>query len=217
MVPAGPRRDSQRQRQKLRFIHEEMRGATSASSNGKCTLPCPGTWADAQHRVRTSSSTLRTLRRDRQRRLQRLRERYAGGDGCRIFLPDDTLASLLASFYRIDDRARIERMRSEEPLEAGRAARRTQARPCGRRFPIAPAIIRSPSNALDLLSSNLDEDLALEDAALCAGMGLSPRSSSASLAAPMELSPMAYRHQCRVERRASAAGSREASPASRRA
>ena len=59
----------------------------------------------------TGSSTLRAHDATGGVDFNALRERYAGGDGCRIFLPDDTLASLLASFYRIDDRARIERMR----------------------------------------------------------------------------------------------------------
>lgn len=53
----------------------------------------------------TGSSTLRAHDATGGVDFNALRERYAGGDGCRIFLPDDTLASLLASFYRIDDRA----------------------------------------------------------------------------------------------------------------
>ena len=136
-----------------------------------------------------------------------LRERYAGGDGCRIFLPDDTLASLLASFYRIDDRARIERMRLKA-LELVALLDATE-RPVWKTFPYcthdhALALER----ALDLLGSNLDEDLALEDAARCANMGLSTFKQRFLHA--YGLSPMAYRRQCRVEEGARLlAGSRE--------
>ena len=62
--------------------------------------------------------------------------------------------------------------------------------------------------ALDLLGSNLDEDLALEDAARCANMGLSTFKQRFLHA--YGLSPMAYRRQCRVEEGARLlAGSRE--------
>ena len=81
----------------------------------------------------TGSSTLRAHDATGGVDFNALRERYAGGDGCRIFLPDDTLASLLASFYRIDDRARIERMRLKA-LELVALLDATE-RPCWKTFP----------------------------------------------------------------------------------
>ena len=155
----------------------------------------------------TGSSTLRAHDATGGVDFNALRERYAGGDGCRIFLPDDTLASLLASFYRIDDRARIERMRLKA-LELVALLDATE-RPVWKTFPYcthdhALALER----ALDLLGSNLDEDLALEDAARCANMGLSTFKQRFLHA--YGLSPMAYRRQCRVEEGARLlAGSRE--------
>lgn len=155
----------------------------------------------------TGSSTLRAHDATGGVDFNALRERYAGGDGCRIFLPDDTLASLLASFYRIDDRARIERMRLKA-LELVALLDATE-RPVWKTFPYcthdhALALER----ALDLLGSNLDEDLALEDAARCANMSLSTFKQRFLHA--YGLSPMAYRRQCRVEEGARLlAGSRE--------
>jgi AraC-like DNA-binding protein len=125
-----------------------------------------------------------------------LRERFAGEEGCRVFLPDRGVASLFSSFFEVDERARLERLRLKA-LELLVLLDATD-RPAWMTFPYhtrdhAAALER----AVDLLGSSLDDDLALGDVARCADMGLSLFKER--FRAAYGLSPMAYRRQCRIE------------------
>ena len=127
MVPAGPRRDSQRQRQKLLHPRKRMRGARPAHHQAANALPhAPLRGADAQHRVRDRQLHAQGARRDGRRRLQRA-ARALCWRGRMPHLPARRHSGIPAGLVLPHRRSGAHRAHAPEGPRAGRAARRHRA------------------------------------------------------------------------------------------
>lgn len=128
--------------------------------------------------------------------LERLSRRLTGESGCAICAPDPSMRALLASFWDVDKRAPLARLR----LKALELVTLIDATPR-----LSPRIesyqrkgaIESLERGMRLLESDYARDVMLKDAASAAHMSVS--SFKERFVKAFGISPMAYRRQCRLE------------------
>lgn len=128
-----------------------------------------------------------------------LAHRLAGRSGCKVYVPDPSMKALLESFWDIDEREPLMRLR----LKALELIALVNATP--RLAPRAEDYQRkSTIDALErgmrLLGSNLEQNVAVADVAEASCMGISAFKEKFTKA--FGIAPMAYRRQCRMERAA---------------
>lgn len=128
-----------------------------------------------------------------------LAHRLAGQSGCKVYVPDPSMKALLESFWEIDEREPLMRLR----LKALELIALVNATP--RLAPRAEDYQRrSTIDALErgmrLLGSNLEQNVAVADVAEASCMGISAFKEKFTKA--FGIAPMAYRRQCRMERAA---------------
>lgn len=131
--------------------------------------------------------------------IEKLDNRLTGKDGCSIFIPDLLMKSLLESFWNIDEREALNRLRlkaidllillSGTPRLELRVNRYQQNK-------TFEALQRSSR----FLESDLGSQVLLKDAAAIANMSVSVFKERFSQT--FGITPMAYRRQCRIEQAA---------------
>ena len=128
--------------------------------------------------------------------LDGLARRLTGEDGCTVCDPDPSMRALLGSFWDVDERAPLARLR----LKALELVALVDATPS-----FAPhaesyqrrSTIESLERSMRLLESDLESAVTLRDAANAADMSVS--SFKERFVRAFGISPMAYRRQCRLE------------------
>lgn len=131
--------------------------------------------------------------------LDALAQRLTGPSGCNIYAPDPAMRALLESFWDIDEREPLMRLRlkvlelialvNATPRLAPRAENYQQR-----------STIDSLERGMRLLGSDLGRSVSLADAAEASCMGTS--AFKEKFAKTFGITPMAYRRQCRMERAA---------------
>ena len=128
--------------------------------------------------------------------LDKLTRRLTGECGCTICAPDPSMRALLASFWDVDERASLTRLRFKA-LElvalidaTPRLSPRTESYQ-------QKGTIESLERGMELLESDYEQEVTLRDAANAASMSVS--SFKGRFAKAFGISPMAYRRQCRLE------------------
>ena len=137
-----------------------------------------------------------------------LAHRLAGPSGCRIYTPDPSTRALLESFWDIDDREPLTRLRLKT-LELIALANATPH--------LAPrsedyqrrSTIESLERGMGLLGSNLEQNVTVADAAKASCMGMSAFKEKFTKA--FGVTPMAYRRQCRMTHAAQLLGATDKS------
>ena len=125
--------------------------------------------------------------------------KLTGESGCGIYVPDPSMRALLASFWDVDERASLTRLR----LKALELVALINATPC--LSPRAESYQRKGTielleRGMELLESDYEQEVTLRDAANAAKMSVS--SFKGRFVKAFGISPMAYRRQCRLERAA---------------
>lgn len=128
-----------------------------------------------------------------------LAQRLTGSSGCKIYAPDPSMKALLESFWDIDEREPLMRLR----LKALELISLVNATP--RLAPRAEdylqrSTIESLERGMRLLGSNLEHNVAVADVAEASCMGISAFKEKFTKA--FGIAPMAYRRQCRMGRAA---------------
>lgn len=128
-----------------------------------------------------------------------LAQRLTGSSGCKIYAPGPSMKALLESFWDIDEREPLMRLR----LKALELISLVNATP--RLAPRAEdylqrSTIESLKRGMRLLGSNLEQNVAVADVAEASCMGISAFKEKFTKA--FGIAPMAYRRQCRMGRAA---------------
>lgn len=128
-----------------------------------------------------------------------LAQRLTGSSGCKIYVPDPSMKALLESFWDIDEREPLMRLRLKalELISLVNATPRLAPRT---EDYLQRSTIESLERGMRLLGSNLEQNVAVADVAEASCMGIS--AFKEKFAKTFGIAPMAYRHQCRMERAA---------------
>lgn len=131
--------------------------------------------------------------------LDGLARRLTGESGCTTCAPDPSMRALLGSFWDVDERTPLARLR----LKALELVALVDATP--RFSPRTESYqrkgaIESLERSMRLLESDFERDVTLQDAADAAHMSVS--SFKERFVKAFGIPPMAYRRQCRLERAA---------------
>ena len=128
--------------------------------------------------------------------LDGLARRLTGESGCTTCEPDPSMRALLESFWDVDERAPLERLRLKA-LELVALVDATPRLPSRNESYQRKDAIESLERGMKLLESDYERNVTLHDAADAARMSVS--SFKERFAKAFGISPMAYRRQCRLE------------------
>ena len=131
--------------------------------------------------------------------LDGIARRLTGESGCAIYTPDPSMRALLESFWGVDERAPLARLRLKALELVTLVATTPHFSPHTESYQRKSAI-ESLERGMRLLESDFAQDVTLRDAAGAAHMSVS--SFKERFAKAFGISPMAYRRQCRLERAA---------------
>ena len=137
-----------------------------------------------------------------------LTHRLAGPSGCKVYVPDPSIKALLESFWDIDEREPMMRLRLKT-LELIALVNATPRLALRTEDYQRRSTIDSLERGLRLLGSSLDQNVAVTDAAEASGMGVS--AFKEKFTKTFGITPMAYRRQCRIERAAQLLGATDKS------
>ena len=128
--------------------------------------------------------------------LDGLARRLTGESGCAIYTPDPSMRALLESFWGVDERAPLARLRLKALELVTLVATTPHFSPHTESYQRKGAI-ESLERGMRLLESDYARDVMLKDAASAAHMSVS--SFKERFVKAFGISPMAYRRQCRLE------------------
>ena len=128
--------------------------------------------------------------------LDGLTRRLTGDGGCTICTPDPSMHALLASFWDVDERAPLARLRLKALELVALADATPHLSPRAESYQRKDAI-ESLERGMKLLESDFEQDVTLCDAANAAHLSVS--SFKERFAKAFGIPPMAYRRQCRLD------------------